>query len=263
MGQADKIADQVSDILSAKKQRNLLIIILILILVGIGFGFTRYQAMSTKLDISEQNQKALTDSLRLSKDKLGTVVASKNVLVAEKKDLANLNSELSEELKRMKGKVREISVVKTDIIHDTLYIQNELVKYDNDVHGLKWEHDTAYDESNKRFISGVSMFKLDSVTGKLEPLNTIISEDLIKFKMVTGLVEKDGNVEIFVKSDYPGFEVMELDGAIVDPKKHPVIKKFTNKKKWGIGPYVGVGFNGELKGVLQLGVGVQYSLIRF
>ena len=58
--------------------------------------------------------------------------------------------------------------------------------------------------------------------------------------MSTGFTEnKDGLLEIFVKSDYPGFKVSKLDGALIDPKKSNVLKKYFPEKRWGLGVYCG------------------------
>lgn len=266
---ANDIAREVSTILSAKRQRNILILVLLLLMAGVGYGFTRYQSMKTELAVSEQNQKALSDSLRVSTNKVGDLVASKNVLIADNKNLADLNADLADEVKKEKGKVRELTKLVSEIKADTVYIENTLIIYDDGVHGLAWVHDTIYDEENSRHLEGISKFYLDSIAGKIKPLETIITVDKIKFNLVTGLREKDGNIEIFARSDYPGLETLELDGAIIDPKKHPVIKKFTKKKRWGIGPYVGVGLGVNTTPTpnvglgVNFGIGVHYSLFRF
>jgi len=268
MGENQNIAAEVASILSAKRQRNILIIVLLLLFVGVGYGFNKYSKMSTKVAITEQNNKALNDSLRVSETKRGDLIVSKNVLIAEKGNLKDLNSDLSDELKKVKGKVRELTKIVGEISADTVKITNTLIKYPDGSLGLEWEHDTIYSTDNERHLTGISKFKLDSL-GIVTPLETTITRDEILFKLVTGLREKDGNVEIFVTSDYPNFGVIELDGAIIDPKKHPIMKKFTDKKRWGIGPYVGLGLNVNTTPTANVGLGVsfgisvQYAWIRF
>ena len=189
---------------------------------------------------------------------------SKSILVSDKNKLKNLNEELDDELKKVKGKVNQLTkiIAEFETSKDTVYITNELVVYKDGKYGLKWEHDTIFDSENSRFISGESKFSVDSM-GKVTPLYTTINEDRIKFNLIQGLREKDGKVEVFVKSDYPNFKVNELNSVIIDPHKHPVLKKFTKQKKFGIGPYVGVGITNNLDPTVQVGIGVQYSIFKF
>jgi hypothetical protein len=255
---------------SAKKQRNILVII-ILLLGGIGvYGLNRINSLNTQLAVSEQNQKALADSVRVTTNKLGESEYSKNILISEKKHLDKLNSDLAEELSHEKGKVWEltkyivsISNTSPDGTVDTIYITNTLIKYPDGSNGLEWEHDTIYDLNNERHLAGISKFKVDTLTGVVTPLETLITKDEIKFDIVQGLRELDGNLEMFVRSTYPGFGVEDLNSVILDPKKHPILKKFTKKKKFGLGPYIGFGFDQGLTPSVQLGIGVTYDLIQF
>ncbi len=268
MAEDNKINVDLSKIVSTKKQRNVLVIVLLILVLGIGIGFNRYSSLKNELMFAEQNNKALADSVRTSQNKLGEIEYSKNILITEKNNLENLNSDLAEELKKEKGKVNEIIKLVSTIKRDTTYLTNTLIEYPDGEKGLEWSNDTIYSENNERHLSGISKFALDS-NGNIIPLETIITNDYIKFDMVTGLREKDGNIEIFVRSGFPGFENIELDGAIIDPHKHPVMKKFTQPKRWGIGPYAGIGLgintvpNPNIGFGFSFGIGIQYSLIRF
>ena len=255
-------------------QRNVLIIV-ILALLGVGYiGWTRLQNLDTRLAISEQNTRALNDSVRISKTKNGELESSINVLVAEKGDLAELSKNLAAELKKEKGNVHELMDILAHIkIRDTIYITNTLIKYSNGVYGLKWNYDTTFNAKNSRSIAGESQFKQDTIRTyvdgvekidiKTTPMKTIISKDDMKFHLVTGLKENGDNIEIFARSDYPGLTITDLEGAIIDPKTHPVITKFSKQKKWGVGPYVGIGIGSDLKFNLQIGLGVTFSIFKF
>ena len=126
---------------------------------------------------------------------------------------------------------------------------------------------------NSRSIAGESKFRTDTIKTivdgkekidfKVTPLNTLLSKDDIKFNLITGLREKDGKVEIFARSDYPNLTITDLEGAIIDPKNHPVLKQFTKQKRWGVGPYFGIGIGTDLKFIPQIGVGITFSLIKF
>lgn len=264
----EEVSNEVNHILSVKRQRNILLIVIALLLFSVWFGLNRYANLKTDLSISEQNNKALADSVRYEKTRSGKLEAVKNVLVADKRDLEKLNADLAKELKEEKGKVKEIYKFITIIKHDTIYVPTYLIKYADGSNGLKWEHDTIYAKDNERHLAGVSRFRIDSL-GNITPMGTLITRDEIMMSLVTGLKEKDGNIEIFIRSDYPGFNALKIDGAIIDPKKHPVVKKFTKQKRFGIGPYIGVGLgvntipNTNVGLGFQMGIGIHYDILKF
>lgn len=270
---SEDIANDVSKILSAKKQRNILIVILLILITGGVLFWNHYSNIRVELAISNQNNKALTDSVRVTKNKNGDLIYSKNILVTEKTGLKRLNEDLYNELDKQKGRIRELKRIVSNIQSDTIYIPTEVIKYVNlengiESYGLSWKYDTTYSKNNSRELAGVSKFNLDS-NGVITPLQTLITKDILNFSLTTGLREKDGNIEIFATSEYPNFKITELDGAIIDPKKHPVIKQFNRKKRFGIGPYVGLGLGvntipeTNIGLGFQVGVGLHYDIIQF
>jgi hypothetical protein len=246
------------------KQRNTLLIMLIGMSIILFFSLRSCSTNKNDLQISNQNNKALSDSVRVSKNKVGQLEASKNVLITEKNGLKELNADLASELKKEKGRVYELNKFILGIKNkpgDTIKITNTVIIYPNGEYGLAWHHDTIYSANNSRNIIGVSKFRLKDST--VIPTQTLITKDEINFSLVTGLREKGDNLEIFIRSDYPGFNALNIDGAIIDPKKNPVFNKYVVQKKWGVGPYLGVGIGSNLKPSLQIGIGIHYSLLRF
>lgn len=200
----------------------------------------------------------------MSKNKVGELEFSKNILVSEKKDLANLNKELSDELKKTKGDVYELNKYiiylkgRPQPIPTSITITDSIIKLD-------WEKDTIFNVGNSRFIKGQTKFKAkifkDSII--FSDVSTLLINDDIKLTVFQGFREKDGNLEVFVRSNYPGFELKDLNSVIVDPKEHPILQKFSEKpKRFGIGFYggYGLGINGFSP---QIGIGLQYNIIRF
>lgn len=251
---------------------NSKIFIVIVILVVLG-SFTaylgnRYFSLKNQLSIANQNQSALNDSLRVSTNKVGELVYSKQILVANHiKDIKNLNSEMLKEFKKIDGKVHELTKIVAGISHDTVIIDNtKLLKFPNGDSGLAFNYSKIYDAENYRIIEGVSRFKYDSISNVLTPLSTLISKDEIKFDLVQGLrTTKDGKVEVFATSSYPGFKVAELNSMIIDPKKHPSLTKFTKKNKFGLSLYGGFGLTANLndyKVIIgpQIGGGLTYNI---
>ena len=243
--------------------KTLLIISIILILLLVGVSSYTY-SLRTDVNIANQNLKAKSDTLRTTKNKLGDVEKSKQVLVTKNKDLVDLNKDLKVEVDKEKGKVYNLTRIVAKLKNkpsDTIFINSNFIYYPDSSIGIKWNNDTIYDKYNYRNLSGESRFKYDS-TGVVN-LGTRLYTDDIGFNLITGLRKLNGKLEIFVRSDYPGFNVTQLDGAIIDPKKNPILKEFTKQKKWVIGPGIYIGLSGEGKLVPILGGGITYNLISF
>ena len=219
--------------------------------------------------IDNQNLKALKDSVRVYKNKIGELTYQKYSLISNNNSLDSLNKELAEELKNARGKVITIVKYKTIYKRDTVYVNNTLTKYLDGRYSLDWKNDTIYSPGNYRTLSGNSFFKVDTLTNTITPLYTRINRDEIGFSMVTGLQEKDSLLEIFVTPKFPGMIVTDIQGTLVDPRESEVIKKFFPAKKWSVGPYFGIGISSNLKKPSQIiptigfGVSIQRSLIRF
>ena len=245
---------------------KLILVIISLILIGtVIYLINAKNDIKSQLAISDQNNKALTDTLRLSKNKNGDTEASKDVVIGSSKDLEKLNKELADELKKENGKVYELNQIIANIKQvpgDTIKIKDTEIKYSNGIYTLNWNYDTIYNDKNNHHIKGLN--KLTFKDTCVEKLETFILSDNFNFNLVTGLREnKDGQLEIFVRSDYPNLNVSSLEGAIIDPDKNPIMKKYANTYKFHIGPYIGLGFDNKLSPGFQIGLGVQYNLIGF
>lgn len=253
-----------------KGQRNVLIVILALCIIY----FRSCGKSSIDIDMYEQNIAALTDSLRVYKDKTGQLVYEKNALISSEKDLKNLNKELGEQIKNLKD--HPIVVIETDgtIVHDTVNIPVSagIPWYDKD-HTVKnvsfsWKHDTLFTKNNYRKISGNYLVQVDT-SWNVSSKNFMITQDEIGISFTTGLTEsKNGTLEIFVKSPYPGFKPTDVNGALIDPRTSDVIKKFFPPERWSIGPYVGYGVYFDpvkmtMGSGINAGISVSYGIFQW
>lgn len=244
------------------------ITVLAILVFGIIFAYNKYMDLKTDLTISNQNQSALLDSLRVTKNKVGEITAAKQVMVVEhQKDLENLNKELLREVKKFNGKVHELSKLVAEIDHGTTVIDStKLITLPNGDNGIDFKYSKVYSSENSRFIEGTTFFRFDSISNKITPLPTVITRDEINFNLTQGLrTTDDGKVEMFAKSTYPDFTVKELNSVIIDPKSHPSLKNFTKEKKFRFGAYTGYGATanistGKVTTGLQLGVGLTYII---
>jgi len=254
------------------KRKDIVLTIGIAILLLLLFRQCNSNAdLKSQLFIQNHNLDALKDTVRLQKNKAGEDTYVRKTLLASKNNLEKLNKDLAEELKKVKGQVLVIQNVETVIETDTQYVNNYLTVYPDGNYSLDWKFDTTFLANNYRKFSGNSFFKIDTVTNKVTPGITRINQDELGFSFITGLREKDKSLEIFVTPKYPGMKITEIEGAIIDPHKSDVLKNMFPNKKFSVGPYVGIGLgagygiNGKpIAGAMfNVGVGIQYSIIKF
>ena len=212
--------------------------------------------------IDKQNQLALTDSVRVIKNRLGEEISVKNVLISDKKDLANLNKGLAEELKKIEGRVLYISSQVAKIKNqDPIIINNTVKEYPNGLRELNWIYSKAYNNNDSRSLEGNSRFVVDTTGGKFTILDrgTTITKDEMQIKLTTGLTELNDSYQIFVKTDYPGVTFDKIDGAILDKKRF--MKQTEPTVVWGPSVYLGLGIDpiNRTAGP-QIGVGISATL---
>lgn len=248
---------------------NLYYIIILLIIIIISL----YEKCSLKkeLEIQYTNIKSLQDSIRIEKNKNNELIYLNNIILSNNKNLKFLNKELNNELKKIKEKVIFIGKNNSQIVIDTIYINNNLISYSNNNYDLNWNYDTIYSINNYEKISGNTFLKIDSNTNIISSSYTRINNIDIGFSFTTGIREKNKNLEIFITPHHPHVRITNIKGALIEPHKSEVLKKMFPKRKWAIGPYIGIGIgtsynsNGEqvIKPIFNLGIGVQRTLLKF
>lgn len=253
-----------------------LILAICLIILGIIFFQTCNSNKQLKQDVlkSEINRKALTDSIRLVKNKAGELQSEKNAFVAINKELKDLNNNLYNEVKKQKGNVLSLTILnanlsmKINTLEDSLRNSKHGVIYNalTNSYSIPWDFNQTFDEKNNRIIEGHTVARWDSLSNTLLNEGTILDKFNLNFNIVTGLSEEDNNLKIFVKSNYPDLKFNNIEGALIDPNKSPLIKKLMNQKRWSIGPNAGYGMvitSSGIKTGLIVGVSLQYKFFSF
>lgn len=251
---------------NSKIVSTILIVVVLFFLVS--WGINKYLDLKADLRIAKQNESALKDSIRVTTNKIGDLEYSKQILVAKNaSDLKELNGELASLAKNFTGKIHELSNLVATIKGDTIIVDNtSLVNLPGNTNGFKWSYSETFDSENSRMLAGVTRFKYDSITNFIQPLETTITTDDIKFNITQGLrTTKDGKVEMFASSRYPNFGASELNSVIISPSTHPALKQFTREKRFKLGVYAGYGatINLSTSSVTagpQIGAGATYSL---
>jgi len=226
---------------------------------------------------AEQNQKALTEELVTKELKNGELITQKAALIANKKELEELNSDLKKEydiLKKEKSKPKVI--IETKVVYrDTGSVTNTVAQLDSNKYSLKF---TYLDSDGILKIKGRSEFfaypsLLDGSRTHLDiqPGNTFFDTTEIKIGLVLGIKEdRDGIDRIFAKTK-PFTEKItfqNLDAVQLEEYYKSKYNKHNDKKKGrlGVGIYGGFGFSADGSGVIrmgpQVGVGLNYQLFR-
>jgi len=270
-----KILTTILDYIKTPKgQRNVLVVALILAIIflrGCGSGASDIEVLKY-----EQNITALQDSIRTYETKNGDLVYEKAALLVESDKLKRFNEDLANEVKDLKDNPIVITKFVTKIVHDTLWLKPEI-----DTNNITWNADstvkiipftwgdsTEYAPNNYRNLAGKYIIEVDTSLN-VTTQSFAITKDELGLSFTTGITEnKDGLLEIFVKSPYPGFRPTEINGALIDPRESDVIKKFFPPKRWAISPYAGYGVYFDPQKIqfghgVQLGVGISYGIFQW
>lgn len=189
----------------------------------------------------DHNLLCISDSLALYKSRTGQLVATKLAYETNIKDLKLLNSDLYDEISKLKSKpvtATHITTTITNELHDTCYI----IKSSDMVQGIT-EH---FDYSNQyRTLSGQISYHPDTLEMKID-------SDKV---YVDFTVAMDKNNRVHVVSNNPYVQYNQISGFTI-PKPR--------KKRFGIGPYFGAGIDVRTgKPNPQVGIGLSYNLIQF
>jgi hypothetical protein len=245
-----------------------------------GFGSSYYfynkmNELDVELKIRDQNNVALTDSIHSLKDKVGDIEYAKAILISSKDELESLNKGLSDELRKTKGKVSELTKTIITLEGEIQDLESksghspDTINPDFDFrYNIEWSISNYYGNDNNQILSGVSYFNIAEGVDNfiLKNVSSKLLVNKLKLNLIQGLRERNGIIEVFAKSDFPGFGVDGMSSVIIDPNEHPVFTRFTKKKPnlLSIGPYIGYGITYNFKRAqalhgLQIGVGVNYK----
>ncbi len=219
--------------------------------------------------ITKNNISVLKDSVKKYKTSNGNFISERGILIADKKELKDLNRDLYDNINRLEkelnAKPKVVISYKTKIIHDTVYLNNEREFINDSTVLVSFYKDTSYNKNNSRNLEGEILIELikDSTDFNDIVINHVkITKDDIKIDGNLILGMKDGELKVWFESSYPGLDVDEIEAVTLDPDIHDELKKLNNKR-WSVGPYVGIGVGENLKISPSIGIGIQFKLFKF
>ncbi len=226
----------------------------------------KVQDLKLENKVGVQNIIALNDSIRIVKNKWDEEITLKNAYITSEKDLKNINQNLSNKIKSLEGEILYASNIISSIKTDTIFIENEVIRYPDGTNQLSWAYNKDYGNGNSRFLDGNSRFSIDLSDSAFSILDkgTSITRDITNLSILTGLTELDESYQIFVKTDYPGITFSNIEGAILDKKRF--LKQ--TQPNWIFGPsiYIGVGAdpkNGTAGPQIGLGISATFNLNKY
>jgi hypothetical protein len=234
-------------------KRYAIVALIILVLCAIlGVQYAKIKELERNKQISDQNIIALNDSLRVERDKNGELVVSIAGYISTEKELKTINKELYDRVQAQKGDIISLNHVIVQLVQDTTLLKKyikekdkkirELLLIGKDTYVAPWSLTYAYDSTNFDVFTGKTTIKVKS----LDPL-TLTHEDteLISRKtqidLAWGQKVENGVLRVFIISKYPGFNVAQMEGVLIDPNTNPLIKKLMKEKHWFTGFSVGIG----------------------
>jgi len=257
------------------KNSNIIIVILIVIILVLAkCSGDRINKLESENIIEKNNIEVLNDSIHNYKNSKGELIQERGVLIADKKSLKSLNKELYDKVVDLENSISNMKPMvvvkyKTKIQTDTIYLNSSLVELNDSTYIIHFNKDTVYNKNNSRQLEGsltLELSKDSSTFNKIKVNNINLSKDIINMDATLVLGMKDGKLKVWLQTDYPGFAADKIDAVTLDPNIHPELRKLNNRKRFSVGPYIGIsaGFSNQ-KIIISpnIGIGIQYSLFKF
>lgn len=239
------------------QKRDYIAVIVALILLLL-FSLQQCQVKKNFLAEKEALLEAANDSLKIWKDKQGVEHAEKKILETSNvesflnlktkdKDILRLQEEVSK-YKNKLGKSGSVSVIKGETVIDTFYTQ-PIIKYKNDL---------FYKDSIKnKWVNWVYEVVKDSTKN----VNDIKFN--LKLNYEYAVINKEKSAGWFKKPIYYS-EIVNYNpySKTLSLTTYKVTNEFKSKK-WSIGPTISWGISSQFTMQPSIGIGLNYSLIRF
>ncbi|WQJ53937.1 MAG: hypothetical protein [Wendovervirus sonii] len=242
---------------------SITIILLIALLLASCFMYHKYNNIQKEVVI-------WNDSTKYYKNKYNEEYLSKNTYILQVSQLKSYNDSLYKEYCSLKE--HPIIITKTKIVTkiDTIFTTVDSLWTDS--LNTTWIWSCA--DSCWYNISGTCKVKKENGEFK-------VSTNIDKLVMTNGItldvVDNGNQLIVLAKSDNPYTEIENIQSVVIDPTTSPTLKKYFKPKRWGFGPYIGVGIytgyglmpNTGYKPGLQIGIGasigfsVHYDLIQW
>ena len=204
-------------------------------------------------------QQRAVDTLSVYQNKVGELYASNDTYIMDIKELKKSNTELYEEVKKLKD--NPIIVTKTEFVYkvDSVKMNSDTVYVYVDGNDTIFKNEFSKKDSWMD-ITGTTLFSLNN-----KQFSTTLNNVSFNANITTNLIERDNKLYFISKSSNPYMQINNIEGCMLSPEDSKIIKKRFDKR-WavvaGAGPNIAV-VNGQLKMVPGLQLTLGYKLISF
>ena len=204
-------------------------------------------------------QQRAVDTLSVYQNKVGELYAANDTYIMDIKELKKSNTELYEEVKKLKD--NPIIVTKTEFVYkvDSVKMNSDTVYVYVDGNDTIFKNEFSKKDSWMD-ITGTTLFSLNN-----KQFSTTLNNVTFNSNITTNLVERDNKLYFISKSSNPYMQINNIEGCMLSPEDSKIIKKRFDKR-WavvaGAGPNIAV-VNGQLKMVPGLQLTLGYKLISF
>jgi hypothetical protein len=232
---------------------KLFLISIIIVLISFGaVQCSKIRSLQREKLISEQNASALNESLKFEKLKNGNLVVSISGYIATEKELKTLNKDLWEKIKGQSGEIISLNHSIVQLSQDTTILKYYLVEkdkliekilqIDSNTYAAPWTLTYKYDSTNYDVFTGKTYVGVINKNPlELEHVNTELVKRLTQIDLVWGQKIEDKKLRVYIESKYPGFNVTQMQGVLLDPTSNDYLKKLIKQRHWFTGFAIGVG----------------------
>ena len=231
-----------------------------------------------KISILEQNNRALSDSISFYRSENGALNFSISGYISDINNLKHTNKELYDISKRQKGEILSLNntniILKQEIkdLMDALdkerSEQGDIIRINDSTYVAPWKLHYDWKNGNYDIFHGET-FILVGDSSNLTHKETFLTRRESSVNLIFGQRVENGNLRVFVESDYPGLTTSSLQGVLIDPNSSKYIKGLINKKQYfpntrSVGIGFSVGYNVlELKPYVGVGININYNLYQW
>jgi len=205
----------------------------------------------------EQNIEAADSTIKIYKNKNGTLTAEKTIWILSKKELKKKNNELSDLANNQTGKLISLNNTilrlrqDTSILHDSIRYLTSIIGTPVQINAttwlLPWELRYKWDAKNYDIFKGHTIVEVDTNTFIVSHKNTLLDKRDSRIDLTFGEKIVNGKFNVYISSEYPGLTPESMKGVFIDPNTNKNIKKLIEKNHWltgfGIGPSFSLGYD--------------------
>lgn len=222
-----------------------------MILTIVGLSIWTYHLRKDNRLLSIEYQ----DSLYHYKNKLDQSYLAQDLIQIDLDSLRRMNNELGEEIRNLKE--NPFIITKVETIFQDADIEAITDSIRKDLEKSTVAYDWHVEKSPWYLLEGTSSFCLAN-----DSASTFIKQVKMNSGIWLDVIENGPKFTVIARTENPYLDVASIQSAMIDVNQSSVIKKAT-RKKWSVGPYVGVGLGtsfDSMKFGFQVGIGIQYSI---